>query len=73
MPHVVIVNNLNHHIKLLQPVGYTGEFRSEFKVLKGTIRPFHFPDILSERKLLIDIEGPYCRTMAFNIDFLGRL
>ncbi len=71
MPRVIVLNNLDLNLKLLQPTGFSGKFR-EVPVTKGFLRPFHFPDINSEKKLSIKVDGPYQKTTTFGVDFLGE-
>lgn len=71
MPHVVVVNNLGYNVRFLQPTGYSGKF-IDIPVTKGHLKPFHFPDANSERRLSIQVDDLYDKSVVFGVDFLGE-
>lgn len=71
MPHVVVVNNLSYNLRFLQPTGYSGKF-IDIPVTKGHLKPFHFPDANSERKLSIQVDDLFDKSVVFGVDFLGE-
>eukprot|EP01035_Chromulina_nebulosa_P017521 gene17521-23082_t len=71
VPKFVVVNKLNSSIRLLQPVGFT-ESPKEIEVSGfGCIRPFHLPELFGERKLRLLVDGPWQKTVPFNLDQIG--
>jgi hypothetical protein len=55
----------------LQPTGYSGKF-IDIPVTKGHLKPFHFPDANSERKLSVQVEDLFDKSVVFGVDFLGE-
>lgn len=70
MPRFVIMNRLEMNIKLLQPTGFVGEL-CEMDVKARHFRPFHLPALFGERSLAIEVEGPWNRTVFFEIEAIG--
>jgi hypothetical protein len=70
VPRFMVVNKLENNIRLLQPVGFTTSQR-ELEVSAGFIRPFHLPELYGERKLRLQVEGLWTKTVPFDVDQLG--
>ena len=67
MPRFVVINALDTDIRVAQPTGFGGKSR-DVSVSAGHLCPFHLPDIYGDRRLAIQLEGPWKRTVAFGID-----
>lgn len=69
-PRFVIVNKLNQYARVTQMNGFFSE-NVPIDVSPGHLRPFHLPKVFGERQLAVDIEGPWMRSVPFDIDQLG--
>jgi hypothetical protein len=69
-PRFVVVNKLDRHARVTQSNGFFSE-NIPIDVSPGHLRPFHLPAIFGERKLAVDIEGPWMHSVPFAIDQLG--
>lgn len=69
VPKFIIVNRLSRNIRFHQPVGFAESKRIE--VSAAHWRPFHLPELYGERKLRLQVEGPYTKTVAFEVDQVG--
>jgi hypothetical protein len=69
-PRFVIVNKLTRYARVTQINGFFSE-NIPIDVLPGHLRPFHLPEVFGERQLAVDIEGPWMRSVPFDIDQLG--
>jgi hypothetical protein len=69
-PRFVIVNKLNQYARVTQINGFFSE-NIPIDVSPGHLRPFHLPEVFGERQLAVDIEGPWMRSVPFDIDQLG--
>lgn len=70
LPRFAIVNRLNSTLKVLQPSGLSDTF-SEIEVSSNHIRAYHLPEMLGERQIALQMEGPWKRTVAFSLDQIG--
>jgi hypothetical protein len=69
-PRFVVVNKLDRHARVTQINGFFSE-NIPIDVSPGHLRPFHLPAVFGERKLAVDIEGPWMHSVPFAIDQLG--
>ena len=69
-PRFVVVNKMDLNITIIQVNGFMIE-KVPILVPAGHMRPFHLPAIFGERKVALDIEGPWLRSIGYDIDRLG--
>ena len=70
MPRFVIMNRLEFDFKLLQPTGFVGDLLPVDVKAKHFIC-YHLPSVFGERSLAIELEGPWNRTVFFDIEAVG--
>lgn len=70
LPKFVAVNRTKHRLQLHQPMGL-GTADVHIDVSPNHMRPFHLPALFGERQLMIELEGAWQRTVAFNLDQIG--
>lgn len=71
-PRFVVVNCLPHTVYMCQPTGVVGEFDASFSVLAEHRKPFHLPCVFGKRKLAVQLEGLWSRSVLFSVDMTGE-
>ena len=72
MPRFTVINKLDVCVKIMQPTGFGGDSIT-LPLTAQHLNLYHLPDIYADRKISIQPEGPWSRTVAFNIDEIGAL
>lgn len=71
LPRFAIINKLPMSLGVIQPKGFSDESVQEVEVSANHLRPFHLPEMFGDRKIALQVGGPYCRSVAFDIDQIG--
>lgn len=69
-PRFVVVNRLPVIAQVIQVNGFLHE-KVPIQVSPGCMKPFHLPAVFGERQVAIDVDGPWLRSVSFDIDHLG--
>ena len=69
-PRFVVFNKLSRSVKIIQINGFLYE-KVPVEVSGGHLSPFHLPAMFGERKLAVDVEGPWSTSVSFDIDQIG--
>ena len=70
-PRFVVINNLLLPARIVQVNGFRSEQQVPIDIAHGHLRPFHLPTLFGERQLAIQLNGPWVRSVSFDIDKLG--
>lgn len=70
LPKFTVVNKLDAPLRVLQPIGLAGDTK-EIEVSAHHMRPYHLPASFAERKLALQVDGSWQRTVEFSIDQIG--
>jgi hypothetical protein len=71
-PRFVFVNRLPYNIRICQPTAVVGEFNESVTVQAAHRKAFHLPSVFGKRKVAVQIEGGFARTVLFHIDMTGE-
>lgn len=69
-PRFIVVNKLNTPARIIQANGFLFE-KVPIEVTPGYLKPFHLPAVFGERKVVIEVDGPWKRSVAFDLDQIG--
>lgn len=69
-PRFIVVNKLKQCAWVVQANGFMFE-KTPIEVSAGHLRPFHLPAVFGERQLAVEVDGPWHRSVAFDIDRIG--
>jgi hypothetical protein len=70
-PRFVVINKLLLPARIVQVNGFRSEQQVPIDIAHGHLRPFHLPTLFGERQLAIQLNGPWLRSVSFDIDKLG--
>jgi hypothetical protein len=69
-PRFIFVNRLPVNLKICQSIGFGDEFK-EVEVSANFARAYHLPVVFADRKIFLQIDGPWKRSVSFDIDQIG--
>ena len=72
MPRFTLINKLDVSVRIMQPTGFGGDCITR-PLAAQHLSLFHLPDIYADRKISIQPEGPWSKTVSFNIDEISAL
>ena len=72
MPRFTVINKLDVGVKIIQPTGFGGE-SIVLHLPSDHLCLYHLPDVYSDRKVFIQPDGPWSRSVPFNVDEVGAL
>lgn len=70
-PRFVVINKLLLPARIVQVNGFRSEQQVPIDIAHGHLRPFHLPTLFGERQLAIQLNGPWERSVAIDIDKLN--
>lgn len=70
-PRFVVVNKLPKRVTLMQTNGFTYDDIKIVDVSSDHLTTFHLPSVYGERQLCIQMEGPWSRSVLFDVDHIG--
>lgn len=74
LPRYTIVNALKNDrlVKIIQPDGFVeGKGGGDVIITPNALISYHLPVLFGERKMSLQLEGPWKKTVPFNIDQIG--
>ena len=70
MPRFTVINKLDVGVKIMQPTGFGGDSIT-LPLTAKHLSLYHLPDVYADRRVSIQPDGPWSKTVAFNIDEIG--
>lgn len=71
LPRFVVVNKLPRRVTLMQTNGFTYDDTKMTEVSSDHLTPFHLPSVYGERQVSLQMEGPWMRSVLFDVDHIG--
>jgi SHR-binding domain of vacuolar-sorting associated protein 13 len=72
MPRFTVVNKLDVGVKIMQPTGF-GRESVTLHLSPQHLCLYHLPDVYADRKVSLQPEGSWAKSVAFNLDEIGAL